>query len=157
MMHWILLLMATVAFVVVAMVVGGLLSPRIRVATRVLTCDRARAEVYRLLRQADGPPPWCPSLPTMRAEDEIEDERVRFALEDDDGTPIGSWVVTVSEGGGRTVATITESVSVSNPVLRFLRSFGGNGARPQAFLQAVAGELGVPALVRDHDMPERSV
>jgi hypothetical protein len=149
MMNWILLVMAAVAAIVVAMILGGLMAPRTRMATRTLECDASATDVYRLLREADGPPRWYAALPTMHVQDELAPHRVQFALVNDDGTPMGSWKVTVHTEPERVVATITEHVAVDNLILRFLRSFGGNGARPQAFLEAVAGQLGVPARIGD--------
>ena len=153
MMNWILLVMATIAAIVVAMIVGGLLAPRGRLATRTLTVDAAPEAVYRLLREADGPPRWCPALPTMRVDEEHQPSALRFTLLDDEGTRLGTWDVTVRAERGRTVATIAEQVSVSNPVVRFLRSFGGNGTRPQRFLEAVARELGGAHVVGGSDSP----
>jgi uncharacterized protein YndB with AHSA1/START domain len=149
MMNWILLVMAAVAAIVVAMIVGGLMAPRTRVATRTLDCDASASDVYRLLREADGPPRWFAALPTMHVQDESAPDRVHFALLNDDGTPMGTWIVTVHSEQERVVATITEQVDVDNVLLRFLRSFGGDGARPRAFLEAVAGQLGVAARIGD--------
>lgn len=144
MMHWILLAMAAVAGVVLAMTLGGLMAPRTRVATRILTCDFPPAVVFRRLREADGPPRWHPSLPTMRMEEETPPLRLRFVLVSDDGVPFGTWDVGLAVHDGQTITRLTETVTVTNPVVRFLGSFGGAGARPQAFLESVARELGVP-------------
>lgn len=149
MMNWILLVMATVAAVVLSMLIGGLLAPRERVATKSLMCDAQPERVYALLREADGPPRWCASLPTMRVQSEAPPHRATFALFDDDGGDLGTWHLTVQRDGDHTVATIREQVAVPNPILRFLRSFGGNGARAHAFLEAVAGELGVVPRISD--------
>jgi hypothetical protein len=149
MMNWILLVMATVAAIVLSMIIGGLLAPRERVATKSLVCEALPERVYALLREADGPPRWCASLPTMRLQNEAPPDRATFALFDDDGRDLGTWHITVRRDGDHTVATIREQVAVPNPILRFLRSFGGNGARAQAFLESVAGELGVAPQVGD--------
>lgn len=149
MMNWILLVMATVAAVVLSMLIGGLLAPRVRVATKSLACDVEPERLYRLLREADGPPRWCASLPAMRVQEEAAPHGVTFMLFDDDGGALGTWHITVRQDHELTVATISEQVAVPNPILRFLRSFGGNGARVQAFLAAVAGELGVAPSITD--------
>ncbi|GAB1343700.1 hypothetical protein [Gemmatimonas sp.] len=149
MMNWILLVMATVAAVVLAMLIGGLLSPRVRVASKSLVCDVEPERLFQLLRAADGPPRWCASLPTMRVQEEAPPHGVTFMLFDDDGGARGMWRITVQRDEERTVATISEQVTVPNPILRFVRSFGGNGARLQTFLEAVAGELSVPPRIRD--------
>lgn len=153
MMNWILLVMGAVAAVVVAMIVGGLLSPRIRTATRTLTCEATPDAVYHLLREADGPPRWCPALPTMDVQVADAPRHLRLALRDDDGAPLGTWDITVHGHEAHTVVTLTETVAVNNPVLRFLRSFGGTGERPQRFLEAVARELGCPPRIGVVDSP----
>jgi hypothetical protein len=152
MMNWILLVMATVAAVVVAMLLGGAMAPRTRVSVRSLRAARPATEVYARLREADGPPRWCAELPTMRVLEEQAPHRLTFTLLDDDGAEIGRWHITVAADGddatGPSQVTITESVTVNNLILRFLRSLGGNGARPQRFLEAVAHQLDVAADVR---------
>lgn len=142
MMNWILLVMAAVAAVVVAMIVGGLLSPRVRVAVASWQCEGASSDdVFRLVREADGPPRWCPDLPTMVVEAEQPPEQLRLALRDDDGAPLGSWDVQVAAADGGAEVTITETVAVPNPIRRFLLAFGGHGERPRRFLAAAAAEL----------------
>ena len=155
MMNWILLVMATIAAVMVAMLVGGAMAPRTRFSVRSLIVPHPVPVVYARVREADGPPRWCAELPTMQVAAERAPHDVTFTLLDDDGTEMGRWHVTVvvQEGAhvgatGHTIVTITESVTVHNLLLRFLRSLGGNGARPQRFLEAVAQQLDVPADIR---------
>jgi hypothetical protein len=108
-------------------------------------------DVYARVREADGPPRWCADLPTMQVAAEAVPHDVTFTLLDDEGAEMGRWHVTVGVhdgGNGQTIVTITESVTVHNLLLRFLRSFGGNGARPQRFLEAVAQQLDAPADIR---------
>lgn len=148
MMNWILLVMATIAAVVVAMLLGGAMAPRTRRSVRSLYAARRVNDVYACVREADGPPRWCANLPTMRVADAQAPDRITFTLIDDDGAEMGQWDVTIAVVSGedvRTCVTITETVTVQNLLLRFLRSLGGNGARPQRFLEAVARQLGVPA------------
>jgi hypothetical protein len=143
MMNWILLAMAAVAGVVLAIAMGGLLAPRVRVTTRMLTCDRSPEEVFRRVREADGPPRWHPSLPTMQVEEDAPPQRLRFVLLSDDGAPFGIWQVTVAAHDGQTITRLTETVNMANPIVRFLASVGGAEDRPRAFLESLARELGV--------------
>lgn len=151
MMNWILLVMATIAAVVVAMLLGGAMAPRTRRSMRSLIAARPPADVYARVREADGPPRWCAELPTMRLSDEQAPSALSFTLLDDDGAEMGRWHVTVavvSDMDDRTCVTITEVVTVNNLLLRFLSSLGGHGARPQRFLEAVARQLDVSADIR---------
>ena len=152
-MNWILLVMAAIVAVVLAMLVGGAMSPRERVATRALSTPCPAADLFALVRAADGPPRWCADLPGMRVVHESPPTSVHFALITDDGAPMGTWTVHVTETTRGSTATIVETVAVPNLLVRFLRSIGGNGARPERFLWAVARELGVPATV---DTPSSS-
>lgn len=148
MMNWILLVMATIAAVMVAMLLGGAMAPRTRRSVRSLNAARHVHDVYACVREADGPPRWCADLPTMHVADMQAPDSLTFTLIDDDGADMGQWDVTVAAvrgGDERTCVTITETVTVHNLLLRFLRSLGGNGARPQRFLEAVARQLDVPA------------
>jgi hypothetical protein len=147
--------MATIAAVMVAMLVGGAMAPRTRFSVRSLVVPRPVPDVYARVREADGPPRWCADLPTMRVSGEQIPHDVTFTLLDDDGAEMGRWHVTVGgldrapDGTSeQTVVTITESVTVHNLLVRFLRSFGGDGARPQRFLEAVAQQLDAPADIR---------
>ncbi len=151
MMNWILLVMATIAAVMVAMLLGGAMAPRTRRSVRSLIAARPADDVYACVREADGPPRWCAELPTMRVTDDAAPGSLAFTLLDDDGAEMGHWHVTVtpvSDADDRSRVVIVESVTVNNLVLRFLRSLGGNGARPQRFLEAVARQLDVPADIR---------
>ncbi len=151
MMNWILLVMATIAAVMVAMLLGGAIAPRTRRAGRSLIAARSVADVYARVREADGPPRWCAELPTMRVSDEQAPRSLTFTLLDDDGAEMGRWDVTVSALDGPdawTRISISETVTVNNLLMRFLRSLGGNGARPQRFLEAMAHQLDVPAEIR---------
>lgn len=150
MMNWILLVMAAIAAVIVAMLLGGAMAPRTRVASRTLLVPRSVLEVYAQLREVDGPPRWCADLPTMRVTSEAAPHTLVLTLLDDDGHDMGTWQVTVEDRSPATGSstTITETVTVNNLIVRFLRSLGGNGARPQRFLEAVAAQLDVPAEIR---------
>jgi hypothetical protein len=148
MMNWILVIMGTIASVMVAMLLGGAMAPRTRTSVRALTTARDIEDVYARVREADGPPRWCAALPTMQVHEEQAPHAVTFLLLDDEGTEMGRWHITLGAPPGTTShtrVTITESVTVNNVLLRFLRSIGGNGVRPQRFLEAVAHQLGVPA------------
>lgn len=146
MMNWILLVMGGIAAIVIAMLLGGAMAPRTRISSRSLKTDRRADAVFALLRQADGPPRWCADLPNMRCTNEQPPREATFVLLDDDGQDIGRWHVSVetltNAARSYTQATITESITVNNLLLRFLRSLGGNGARPQRYLEAVAAQLG---------------
>lgn len=66
MMNWILLLMGLVVAVVVALMLGGLMAPKQRRVVRGIRLPIRPDEAWPVVRQVDGPPRWCASLPNMR-------------------------------------------------------------------------------------------
>jgi hypothetical protein len=161
-MNWILLVMAGIAAAVVAMLLGGALAPRTQTATRTLVVTGSMDTVYGRVREVDGPPRWCADLPSMHVTAEAAPHRLDLTLTDDDGRPMGAWQITLHPrpaGAESTVdavqvqvqvqVRITETATVDNLVLRFVRSLGGNGARPHRFLAALAEQSGAAPDVRD--------
>ena len=154
MMNWILLVMATIAATIVAMLLGGAMAPRTRRAVRSLHTTRTVADVYATAREVDGPPRWCADLPNMRVITEQAPHELTLVLLDDDGADTGQWHITVQPANGtengadHAVITVAESVSETNLLLRFLRSLGSGGGRLERFLDALARQLDVPANVR---------
>ena len=96
MMNWILLVMATIAAVMVAMLLGGAMAPRTRRSVRSLHAARHVHDGYACVREADGPPRWCADLPTMHVADVQAPDRITVTLIDDDGAAMGQWDVTVA-------------------------------------------------------------
>ncbi len=146
MMNWILMVMATIASILIAMVVGGLMIPaRVDIA-RCVSLAARREDVWRLVRAVDQIPDWCPSLPAFEVTAEQAPEMLWLRLRNDSQDIVGEWRVQFEESsdgqGDRTILTVFESSITTNPILRFLRSFGGRTGRVDRFLRAAAEQLG---------------
>lgn len=146
MMNWILMVMATIASILIAMVVGGLMTPaRVDIARCVPLAAR-RDDVWRLVRAVDQIPDWCPSLPAFEMIAEQAPETLSLRLRNDSQDIVGEWRVQFEESSDeqadRTMLTVFESSVTTNPILRFLRGFGGRTGRVDRFLQATAEQLG---------------
>jgi hypothetical protein len=143
-MNWILLVMAAIASVVLALILGGLASTRTRSAAREVRLRAAITDVWALVRTINDTPAWCPDLPPMTVLEETRPRLLKTAVLDDTGAPVGTWLVAMSERDEGTQLSIAESVDVANPVQRFLRSFGNEAQRLDEFLRALGAQLGEP-------------
>ncbi|MFN9205350.1 MAG: hypothetical protein ACK6DP_20100 [Gemmatimonas sp.] len=144
MMNWILLVMAAVVAVVGALVLGGLVSPRARLASREVRLRASLDAVWPLLCMVEQTPAWCPDLPNMTLLEEAPPQLRRLRLLDDAGDAIGEWTLVSSVRDGGTQLSVAEVVVLRNPVQRFVRSFGSGTARVDGFLRALATQVGEP-------------
>ncbi|AMW06056.1 hypothetical protein [Gemmatimonas phototrophica] len=144
MMNWILLVMAAIASVVVALILGGLATARTHRATRDLYFRAPIDAVWTLVRTIDETPAWCASLPAMTVLQEHAPHALTTQLLDDTGTPMGTWTLTLLAQKGGTQLSAAEEVDVRNPIQRFLRSFGAHSQRLDGFVEALGRQLGEP-------------
>jgi hypothetical protein len=144
MMNWILLVMAAIASVVVALILGGLATARTHRAARDVHFRAHVDAVWQLVRTIDETPAWCPDLPAMLVLEERAPQALTTQLLDDTGTPIGTWTLALHERDGGTQLSVAEEVDVRNPIQRFLRSFGAHSQRIDGFVGALGRQLGEP-------------
>lgn len=144
MMNWILLVLAAIASLVMAMLVGGLLVPARVEISRSLDLATPPEDVWRLIHAVEQIPHWCPALPTLIVTDAAAPDRLALRLVGDSQEVVGDWKVLVEVHEGRTRLTVFESSVTSNPLLRFLRNFGGRTTRVDRLLRATATQLGEP-------------
>lgn len=142
-MTWILVIMWGLVMVLVAMFVGGLMAPATRTVTRAITVRTTRDATWATLRAVDTTPAWCVNLPRMEVCHEAAHTTLGLDLLDDTGARTGAWELTLTDGaGGTTRIALSETATVKNPLLRFLRSFRSPARRVDAFLVAAAAQLG---------------
>lgn len=162
MMNWILLIMGTIVAVVAALILGGLMAPRRHRVVRGIRLPVAPDAAWPLVRQVDGPPLWCASLPNMRVQDEKEFVQLRLDVLDDDDIVVGEWQLALLplDAAGRipqdgatdaeaTLLVLAEQTDIGNPVVRLVRSVGQHSDRADRFLEAVAQQLGSNARASD--------
>ncbi|MCA0374448.1 MAG: hypothetical protein LCH84_02190 [Gemmatimonadetes bacterium] len=142
-MTWILVVMWGLVAVLAAMFVGGLTVPVTRTVTRTVTVPAPREATWALLRTVDTTPAWCAALPRMDVRREVAPASLDLVLLDDTGQQTGAWTLSLADGAdGATRVALSESATVKNPLLRFLRSFRNPARRVDAFLIAAAAQLG---------------
>lgn len=162
MMNWILLVMGLVVAVVVALMLGGMMAPKQRRVVRGIRLPIAPDEAWPVVRQVEGPPRWCASLPNMRVVQEQEAVQLVLDVLDDDNVVIGQWqlaVLPLDESGlipqgehraaVASLLVLAEQTATGNPVLRMVRSVDRSAGRVDTFLEAVALQFGVSERATD--------
>jgi len=156
MMNWILLVMGLVVAVVVALMFGGMMAPKQRRVVRGIRLPIAPDEAWPVVRQVDGPPRWCASLPNMRVVQEQDAVQLVLDVLDDDNLVTGQWQLAVlpldetgliPQGEEReavaSLLVLAEQTATGNPVMRMVRSVDRGAGRVDTFLEAVAQQFGV--------------
>ncbi len=142
-MYWILFVMAAVVAVGLALVAGGLATPRDHVVARTTVLDATPENVWTTIRDVARYAEWRHELDTADIVDtdqaqprwretnsrgsitfgvttEDAPRRLVARILDDDLPYTGEWCWQLEPIGNGTRVTITERGSVSNPVFRFI-------------------------------------
>ncbi len=168
--------MGAIAAAVLALVVGGLATPRAHVAARAVTLHATRETVWGLVRTVGSYASWRPEVSSVSIQDSEWDEvtarrsmrfgitvdhaPVRFGARilDDDLLFQGEWLWQIERVGDASRVTLTEYGEVGNPVFRFIVAHMiGHTRSIDAVLHALAARVG-DAAARIEDAPpvERS-
>lgn len=160
-MYWILFVMALIVSLVLAVLVGGFVTPRKHTAARTLTLRAAPETVWKLVRTVTEYPNWrddIRSVEIMAGNDprlawtenslsksvsyraDVDEAPSRFTARilDDDLGYSGEWQYVISPFDGGTRVTITEVGEVRNPVFRFFGNFIGYTRSIDAYLNNLA-------------------
>lgn len=167
-MLWILFVMGTIVAIVVAVIVGGLATPRDHTAGRSIVVPGTPDRVWSVARGVEHYADWRHELedvavvtddPNQIRWREIstrgsltfgittDEPPHRFVARilDEDLPFSGEWVWELTTEGDDTRVTITERGRISNPVFRFLRAYVlGHTRSIDSYLRALATHLGVP-------------
>jgi hypothetical protein len=175
-MYWILFVMGTVVALVVAVLIGGLVTPRAHVASRMLTLTAAPEVVWALVRDVSRHAEWRSGLRASEIVDTdqpqlrwletttrgsmtfgvVRDEAPHlFAARilDDDLPFSGEWTWEVTPLPDGTRLCITERGAIDHVLFRFLAAhvFGYHRTIDD-FLESVAKRLGQSAVhIEDGD------
>lgn len=146
-MYWILVIMAAIAASLIALVVGGLVTPaEYRVARRIrlhVSADDVRA----LLADLSAYATWAPSPMSITRGASSDTDHIALQVRDDDTASQLRWEWRVDADAEHSDITLTESGRVGNPVIRFFAALRGHGGNAERTLRALAehfGEFGVP-------------
>ncbi len=134
--------MATLVSVAIAIIVGGLATPRKHVASRALVLSKSPMEkVFHVVRTVQNYPDWRDDIQSVSVSSEngqtawtetgrqgsisyiatVDDTPTRFVARiiDDDLGYSGEWHYNLSPAGNGTRLVITEKGEVGNPIFRF--------------------------------------
>lgn len=142
-MYWILAIMATLAAGLLALVVGGLVTPADYRVVRQVTLHRTAHDVRALLADLAAYEKWMPTPSTIErtaADDATAGIALRVTDDDTKAQRQWEWGVaadTVTASDHCTV-TLTEWGRVGNPVLRFVGALRGHGGHAERALRALA-------------------
>lgn len=137
-MYWILAIMAAIAATVIALVVGGLVTPAEYRAVRRIRLQRDAHDVRALLADLAAYERWAPSPMSIARETSAEADVIALRVTDDDTTSQYRWEWRVSADAAGSVVSLIETGRVSNPVVRFFAALRGHGGNAERTLRALA-------------------
>jgi hypothetical protein len=167
--YWILLVMSLLVSLVIAVVVGGLATPRQHIASRAIVLKASPDTVWPLIRNVSAYADWRDDIQSVHVDTTdagvtrwtevgrsgsisyvaVADEapsRFTARIADEDLSYSGEWqyVLTASDGGTRVV--ISEHGEVGNPIFRFVGThFIGFTRTIDSYLGDLAAQLGETA------------
>lgn len=173
-MYWILFVMGAIVAVVVAILVGGLVTPRTHVASRAVTFRATPDRVWQTIHDVANYGEWRNELEDVSVVDSeqpqlrwretstrgsvtfgvtLDEPPRRFAARilDDDLPYSGEWTWQLDADGDGTRVTITERGEVGNPIFRFIGAhLIGYTRSIDTYLKGLALHLGdARATIRD--------
>jgi hypothetical protein len=175
--YWILFIMSAMVAIVLALVVGGLATPRDHAVARTITLPAAPNDVWITVRDVGRYGEWRHELesadivdtdqPQTRWRETTTRGSITFGVStddaphrlvarilDDDLPFSGEWTWRIEPDGNGTRVTIAERGSVGNPVFRFISAhFIGHTKSIDQYLQALAARHGSPRITIDDASP----
>ncbi|QJR37106.1 hypothetical protein [Gemmatimonas groenlandica] len=145
-MYWILVIMAAIAASLIALVVGGLVTPAEYRVVRRMHLQRRADDVRALLTDLAAYEQWAPSPTTIERQESRDAQTIALHVTDDDTESQLRWEWRVEGDDAHSVVTLTESGRVGNPVIRFFAALRGHGGNAERTLRALAehyNEFGV--------------
>ena len=137
-MYWILVIMAVVAASLIALVVGGLVTPAEYRVVRRVRLQRSADDIRALLTDLSAYEQWAPSPSTMQRQDTGDAQAIVVQVTDDDTKSQRQWTWRIDLDVAHSVITLTESGRVGNPVIRFFAALRGHGGDAERTLRALA-------------------
>lgn len=139
-MYWILFVMGAIAAVVIALLVGGLVTPREYTVTRSALLPFAPEQVWSALQ----------TIIAASGQLELREEpssdavpsRITARLIADDQSDVGAWTWTLLQEDAATRVTLTEHGDIANPIARIVRAqLGGHHKNVERHLQELEAQL----------------
>ncbi len=143
-MYWILAIMAAIAAGLIALVVGGLVTPADYRVVRRIRVARDAHDVRALLADLTAYEQWAPSPTTIErtSPTNADPDVIALRVTDDDTDAQLQWEWCIDVEGAsrpeRCSVTLTERGRVGNPVIRFFAALRGHGGNAERTLRALA-------------------
>lgn len=137
-MYWILAIMAAIAASLIALVVGGLVTPAEYRVVRRMRLPRDADDIRALLTDLSAYEQWAPSPCTIQRQDAGDAQTIVVQVTNDDTKVQLHWEWRIEGDVAHSVITLTESGRVGNPVVRFFAALRGHGAGAERTLRALA-------------------
>ena len=137
-MYWILVIMAAIAATLIALVVGGLVTPAEYRVVRRMRLQRSVHDVRALLTDLSAYEQWAPSPSTIQRQASDDAQLIVLHVTDDDTKSQRRWAWRIDLDVAHSVITLTESGRVGNPVIRFFAALRGHGGDAERTLRALA-------------------
>ena len=137
-MYWILAIMAAIAASLIALVVGGLVTPAEYRVVRRMRLPRDADDIRALLTDLSAYEQWAPSPCTIQRQDAGDAQTIVVQVTNDDTKVQLHWEWRIEGDVAHSVITLTESGRVGNPVVRFFAALRGHGAGAECTLRALA-------------------
>ncbi|WP_396200077.1 hypothetical protein [Gemmatimonas sp.] len=137
-MYWILAIMAVIAASLIALVVGGLVTPAEYRVVRRMRLQRSADDIRALLTDLSAYEQWAPSPCTIQRQDAGDAQSIVLQVTDDDTKVQLHWEWRIEGDVAHSDVTLTESGRVGNPVVRFFAALRGHGAGAERTLRALA-------------------
>ena len=137
-MYWILAIMAAIAASLIALVVGGLVTPAEYRVVRRMRLPRGADDVRALLTDLSAYEQWAPSPCTIQRQDAGDAQTIVVQVTNDDTKGQLHWEWRIEGDVAHSVITLTESGRVGNPVVRFFAALRGHGASAERTRRALA-------------------
>ena len=130
--------MAVIAASMIALVVGGLVTPADYRAVRRMRLQRSADDMRALLTDLSAYEQWAPSPITIQRQDTGDAQALVLHVTDDDTKAQRQWEWRIDPDVAHSVITLTESGRVGNPVIRFFAALRGHGGDAERTLRALA-------------------
>ena len=137
-MYWILVIMAVIAASLIALVVGGLVTPAEYRVVRRMRLQRNADAMRALLTDLSAYEQWAPSPSTIQRQHTSNAQTIVLQVTDDDTKSQRQWEWQIDLDVAQSVITLTESGRVGNPVIRFFAALRGHGGDAERTLRALA-------------------
>ena len=137
-MYWILVIMAAIAASLIALVVGGLVTPADYRVVRRMRLQRGADDVRALLTDLASYEQWSPSPLTIERRPSSDVASIALHVTDDDTASQLQWEWHVDGDATHSIVTLTEHGRVGNPVIRFFAALRGHGGNAERALRALA-------------------